>query len=91
VNGCTTPERVIWTEPALKDLGKLDPPVARQVRGAVNLLAETGQGNLARLHSPLSGYRLRVRDWRVLLSLDRQAQTVTVRAIEHRSKVYKGR
>jgi len=86
-----TASRVIWTEPALKDLANLDRPIARQVREAVNLLAETGQGDFTRLHSPLSGYRLRVRDWRLLIELDREAETVTVHAVERRDRAYKRR
>ncbi|MHB0874683.1 MAG: type II toxin-antitoxin system RelE family toxin [Anaerolineae bacterium] len=82
---------IIWTEPALDDWAKLDRQVARQIDRALTRLAETGEGDLSHLKRPLEGHRLRVRDWRVLLYLDRQAGTVTVRAIEHRSKAYKQR
>ncbi len=83
--------RIVWTEPALDDWGKLDRQVAEQVDRALDRLAESGEGDLSRLHPPLEGYRLRVRDWRVLLYLDKKAGTVTVRAIEHRSRAYKRR
>lgn len=82
---------LIWTEPALDDWARLDRQVARQIDRALTRLAERGQGDLSHLKRPLEGHRLRVRDWRVLLSLDRQAETITVRAIEHRSKAYKRR
>jgi len=83
--------RIIWTEPALDDWAKLDRQVARQVDRALTRLAETGQGDLSRLQPPLVGYRLRVRDWRVFLGLDRAAGAITVRGVEHRSRAYKRR
>ncbi len=85
----TLPWPVIWTGPALRDLEKLDRTIARQVREAVNRLADTGQGDMKHLRSPLEGHRLRVRDWRVLLSVDEVAGTLTVRHIRHRSKAYR--
>jgi mRNA-degrading endonuclease RelE of RelBE toxin-antitoxin system len=52
--------RIIWTEPAQDDMGKLDRQVARQVDRAVTRLAETGRGDLIQLGPPLEGHRLRV-------------------------------
>lgn len=83
--------QIIWTEPALDDWAKLDRQIARQVHRALTRLAETGQGDVSRLQPPLEGHRLRVRDWRVFLGLDKAAGTITVRGIEHRSKAYKRR
>lgn len=65
--------------------------MARSVTQALTRVANDGAGRLKRLRPPLEGYRLRVRDWRVLLYLDREAATLTVRTIEHRSQAYNGR
>lgn len=83
--------RVIWTEPTQDDMDKLDRQVARQVDRAVTRLAETGHGDLIHLKPPLEGYRPRVRDWRVSLYLNVEANTITVRRVEHRSRAYKRR
>ena len=83
--------RIVWTEPAIESLGKLDRQIARQVDKAVNRLAETGQGDFAHLRPPETGYGLRVRDWRVLLDMDEAAGTITVHWVEHRSKACKRR
>jgi len=79
--------RVEWADPALRELSKLDRQVARQITEAVGRLAETGQGDVIHLGSPLSGYRLRVRDWRVFM--DRDGDTLTVTAIRHRREAYR--
>jgi mRNA-degrading endonuclease RelE of RelBE toxin-antitoxin system len=84
--------RLIWTESALDDWARLDNQIAGQVDRALTRLAETGyEGALKRLRPPETGHRLRVLDWRALLDLDKEAGTITVLAIEHRSKVYKRR
>ncbi|MHB0875935.1 MAG: type II toxin-antitoxin system RelE family toxin [Anaerolineae bacterium] len=80
---------VIWANPAEHDLRRLDRDVARRVREAVARFAETGEGDIARLRPPAAGYCLRVGDWRVLVYIDRQAGTLTVRAVDHRSRIYK--
>jgi len=83
--------RVIWTEPARDSLRKLDRGVSWQVIEAVERLAEAGHGDFAHLRPPETGFRLRVRDWRVFLDTDKAARTITVHRVEHRSKAYKRR
>lgn len=46
---------------------------------------------MARLRAPDTGYRLRVRDWRVFLDIDTNAGTIVVHCVEHRSKAHKHR
>lgn len=45
--------------------------------------------NLTKLKDPLSGYRLRVGDFRVIYILDTKTQRLVVTKIDHRSSVYK--
>ncbi len=81
--------RVIWTEPAKRDLKRLDVPAARRVGEAIVRLAETEQGDVKKLRAPLPGYRLRVGDWRVSFERDRDAGTLTVRRVRHRRDAYR--
>lgn len=83
--------QVVWSGTGRASLRKLDPPVAREVSEAVVRFAEEGAGDVARLRPPETGYRLRVRDWRVFMEIDRDAGTLAVIRVEHRSKAYKRR
>ena len=40
---------LVWTRPALKDMQKLDPVLARRLRAAMIDLAETGHGDVVKL------------------------------------------
>lgn len=50
---------------ALRDMRRLDPQVARQIRDAVARYAATEHGDVKRLRAPEFAFRLRVGDWRV--------------------------
>lgn len=41
--------KLVWTRPALRDMKKLDPTMARRIREGLNRFAETGQGDVVRL------------------------------------------
>jgi len=56
---------VVFTPSAMKDLARLDRQVYRRVMQALQRLADTGQGNIARLQGTENEFRLRVGDWRV--------------------------
>lgn len=45
--------------------------------------------NLTKLKDPLSGYRLRIGDFRVIYILDTKTQRLIVTKIDHRSSIYK--
>ena len=40
---------LVWARPALKDMKKLEPALARWLRGAMIDLAETGHGDVVKL------------------------------------------
>ena len=44
--------------------------------------------NLTQLKDPLSGFRLRIGDFRVIFMLDEQTKRLIVTKIDHRSSVY---
>ena len=57
--------RVEWTIGASKEVQSLDRQVAKRIVLAVRRMAETEHGDITSLKKPLSGYRLRVGEWRV--------------------------
>ncbi|MBM2809262.1 MAG: plasmid stabilization system [Chloroflexi bacterium] len=63
--------------------------MARRVGQAVSRLAETGQGDLIRLHGGADEWRLRVGDWRVRLDMDTDAHRVTVLHVLPRGRAYR--
>lgn len=80
--------QILWWPAALRDLRKLDPIVARQIRDAVQRYADTGQGNVKRLRPPDTGLRLRVGDWRVRF-LTQPGGLISVQRVLHRSRAYR--
>ena len=81
--------RIEWTEPAEKDLEHLDPQVAARVVASVERLVRTGAGEVVKLRAPLSGYRLRVGDWRISFDRDADSALVVVRRVRHRREAYR--
>ena len=78
-----------WSPAALRDLRRLHPQVAAQIRDALERYASTGAGDVAPLHGPLAGLlRLRVRGWRVFLRPAAGAPALVV-AIEKRGDAYR--
>jgi len=74
---------------ALRDAGRLDPPIRKRVRRGIEALANDPLSSPKLL--PLKGrddHRLRVGDWRVLLHLDEATRTITVRRILPRGRAY---
>jgi mRNA interferase RelE/StbE len=81
--------RIEWTDHALKDARRLDRPIRERIVEAIERLAEAGQGDVVRLQAPLTGYRLRVGDWRVIFTLSMEPRILIVRRIRHRSEAYR--
>lgn len=78
---------VEYTEQALGHLDGLDSQVADRVLNKVNEATEWTEHRL----EPLSGYpyyKLRVGDYRVIVSWDREDDTIVVEAVGHRRNVY---
>ena len=82
------PTKIDWTDEARADVRRLDKPTARRVFEALLAFARTGQGNVRVLHGDLAGrFRLRVGDWRLILS--QLGFTVRVHQVAHRSEAYR--
>lgn len=81
---------VTWHGPARRGLRRLDSSEQRRVVAAVDLFAETGQGDVVKLTDVRPPqYRLRVGPWRVRFLVDREAGVLQMLHVRHRSKAYR--
>ena len=85
------PYSVEFQTAAIDDMQRLDTAIAQQVRNRLDGLAENAESTRHRmLTGRLRGlFRLRVGDYRVLYTMDRANRTIVVRAVRHRSEVYR--
>ena len=81
--------QVLWTEPAIGDMRRLDRKVARRVRNALLRLAETGHGDVKQLAGKAGELRLRVGDWRVRFSFRYSTKTIEVLRVLPRAEAYR--
>jgi mRNA-degrading endonuclease RelE of RelBE toxin-antitoxin system len=79
---------VRWDPEALRDMRRLDPQVARQIRDGVGRYARTEHGDVKKLSAPEFGFRLRAGDWRVRF-LPQHPDTIIVFRVRHRSEAYR--
>ncbi len=81
------------TDEAVADLARLDRSVAQRILSRIRWFA----GNFESVrHESLSGglagtFKLRVGDYRVLYTIDHGLREAVIRAIQHRSEVYRDR
>ena len=82
--------RIELTRTAQRDLRRLDPPVRERVSSALAAMAQDPRGTsgLRRL-SGRPETRLRVGNWRVLLTLDPEARTIVVLRVLPRGRAYR--
>ena len=75
------------TNRARRDLRRIGPAVAGQVVEALEHFAETGHGDVKKLCGVESEWRLRVSEWRVRLTIEKEA--LIVLRVLPRGKVYR--
>ncbi len=81
------PFQIIWSDPAIRQLKKLDRSVARRIFDKVGGLAENPHRFVQKLvNSPY--YRLRVGDYRVILDIQGDVLRILVLTVGHRASVY---
>ncbi|MGQ0718660.1 MAG: type II toxin-antitoxin system RelE family toxin [Pseudonocardiales bacterium] len=80
-----------WSAPALRELGKLDTPLARRILTAVTKLSVNPRppGVQALMGQPPGTMRLRIGDYRVGYVVQDDLVLVTVVRIAHRREVYR--
>ena len=83
---------VKWHTYAEGDVASLHPQARRRVLQAIARVAEGRYSGLKKLRGSSSGdWRLRVGDWRVILTFDYPNNAVTVWRVLHRRDVYRRR
>lgn len=81
------PWSILWTDQALRDMTRIDPPIARRIARKLEQVA----GNPMRYFSRLVAadeYKVRIGDYRLLAALDGESQTILVERVDHRSRIY---
>jgi mRNA interferase RelE/StbE len=83
--------RIVIERPALKALGKLDPPIRRRVQATIDRLAdEPHPPGCLKLTGHANTWRIKAaRDWRVLYEIHDDTLTVLVVEVAHRREAYR--
>ena len=81
--------RVDWTDPATRDLRRLDRATFRRVTRAIVSFAETGHGDVVKLHGREPEWRLRVGAWRVRFTFADGGEILRVLHVRHRREAYR--
>jgi len=82
------PWSIRWTAQGLRDLTRLDPPVARRIVAKLEEAAEDPAHFFTRLVGA-DDYKLRIGDYRLLALLSHETETIDVERVDHRSRVYR--
>ena len=78
---------IIWSDPAIRHLKKLDRSVARRIFDKVGDLAENPHRFVQKLvNSPY--YRLRVGEHQVILDIEGEVLRISVLKTGHRASIY---
>ncbi|MCY2952289.1 MAG: type II toxin-antitoxin system RelE/ParE family toxin [Planctomycetota bacterium] len=82
--------RITFARSAVRELQRLDPPVARRILGIIERLAKSPRPpGCVKLTGSHDEWRIRVGDWRVLYTVDDPTQIVDIAAVRHRSDAYR--
>ena len=78
-----------WTEGAIRDLEKLDKPIAQRI---LRRLAWFSKNFQRIVPEPLAGefrgtFKLRIGNWRVVYTVE--SETIVIQFIGHRKEIYK--
>lgn len=80
---------LVWTRPALKDMKKLEPALARRLREAMLDLATTGHGDVVKLKGTKQPeWRLRVGDRRVFFRFRSDTTEIQILRVRRRDQAY---
>lgn len=80
--------QVVYEHSALKDLKRLDRPIALRIVAKISNVAEHGYGFelLTDFHY---GWKIRIGDYRALCEIDFELQLIKIYVIAHRREVYR--
>jgi mRNA interferase RelE/StbE len=81
---------IVYEDAAAKVLGRMPRNTADLIRRKINILAEDPFGRTLSVKKlkGREGYRLRVGDWRVLYTIERQLVTIRIVSVGPRGGIY---
>ncbi len=80
--------KIVWSEPARADIRRLDRDTAMRIFIALHRFAENGEGDIRKLKGQSGELRLRVGDYRVRFSEERE-DTLHIHSVRNRSEAYR--
>lgn len=78
-----------WTEAATDDVSRLDRPTRERIYQAMRRYAQTGYGDIRRIHGREGEWRLRVGKWRVIYRYLQEDRIIRVLRVQPRGGSYK--
>ena len=78
-----------WNRQAEADFARLPGRLQDRVLAALERLADTGQGDIKKLHSRQNQWRLRVGDWRAIITFADRGNIIRVLRVLHRREAYR--
>ncbi len=80
--------KILWTEKSLKQLKKLDKPMQKRIIEKVDSISYDPFSHVTKLVG-LDFYRLRVGDYRIIMTIENGKMVIFVLEIGHRGDIYK--
>lgn len=80
--------KVQWTHQALKAIGSFDKKIAKRIIKKLELAATNPKKYFDKLVG-CDEYKLRLGDYRLLVLISHDAQTILIECIDHRKNIYK--
>ena len=82
-------KEVEGTPAAARDMQRLETATAQRVRQAVRVLAASGSRGLTKLSGRQNQWRLRVGDWRAIITFADRGRIIRVLRVQHRREAYR--
>ena len=81
--------KLLLTSRALKELDKIDDKITFRILKKIYLLESAPYGQNSQKLAGGKGYKIRLGDYRVVYTIDKTNQTITIVRIGHRREVYR--
>lgn len=81
--------KVVFVKSAEKELLNLDKNLAKRIFQKIGLLKDDPYGQNSQKLEGGKGHRIRLGDYRVVYTINKENQTITIIKIGHRREVYK--
>lgn len=78
-----------WTEAATDDVSRLDRPTRERIHQAMRRYAQTGHGDIRRIHGREGEWGFRIGKWRVIYRYLQEDRIIRVLRVQPRGGAYK--